>query len=79
MLVVVTEQQVLSPRQVCQGCPLADRSGLPRWHQGRLSCALAAERSSSPCNNQRSCTTPTQAQPLQLFRCQMGFQLAEIH
>ncbi len=78
MLVVLTEQQVLSPRQVCQGCLLADRSGLPRWHQGRLSCALAAERGTSSCSH-RPGTTSSQAQPLKLFQCQMGFQLADIH
>ncbi len=78
MLVVLTEQQVLSPRQVCQGCLLADRSGLPRWHQGRLSCALAAERAASSCPSRSRQTAPAPKSPKR-FQCQMGFQLAEIN
>ncbi|NJL01758.1 MAG: hypothetical protein HC910_14780 [Spirulinaceae cyanobacterium SM2_1_0] len=78
MLVVLTEEQVLSPRQVCQGCLFADRSGLPRWQQGRLSCACVAERVVGNCTTQGHKASPSSHLP-QHFRCQMGFQLAEIH
>jgi len=33
-----TEEQVIAPHAVCQGCLLADRDGHPRWRGGELRC-----------------------------------------
>jgi hypothetical protein len=64
MLVILNLEQVISPNQVCQGCLLADQSGLPRWHHGKLSCA-------------HHCSKQDQGQPT-IYECQMGFKLANI-
>jgi len=64
MLVILTDQQVLSPQQVCQGCLLADRKGLPRWHQGKLRCGRALGKLA-------------ENQPA-LYECQMGFRVARV-
>ena len=64
MLVILTEEQVISTQQVCQGCLLADRSGLPRWHHGQLSCGNFLGKSG-------------ENQPA-LYQCQMGFRIANI-
>jgi hypothetical protein len=64
MLVILLENQLLSPHQVCQGCLLADRSGQPRWNQGQLRCGHAVRKLS---DNQ-----PDQ------YECQMGFRIANI-
>ena len=64
MLVILTDKQVLSTRQICQGCLMADHSGLPRWRQGKLSCGRALRQSGE--------NKPT------LYQCQMGFQVANI-
>ena len=42
MLVIVMENQLLSPSAVCKDCPMASQSGLPRWQKGRLRCARPA-------------------------------------
>jgi hypothetical protein len=62
VLVIVTEDQLLQPQLICQGCVLADRSGRPRWHQGRLDCGkrLHSEDQSPQ------------------YRCQMGFRVTNI-
>lgn len=57
----MTDEQILSARQVCQNCLMADRSGLPRLHRGQLGCAKALQKSS-----------PGQAQ---IYKCQMGFNV----
>ena len=64
MLVVLTDQQILSTQQICSGCLLATHQGQPRWHQGRLSCGS-------------SLRSPKPQQPA-LYQCQMGFKLAEL-
>ncbi|OKH22063.1 hypothetical protein NIES593_14110 [Hydrococcus rivularis NIES-593] len=64
MLVILTDEQIISTQQVCSGCLLANSHGLPRWHHGKLGCghSLAkADRHSS-----------------ELYECQMGFVLANI-
>lgn len=66
MLVVLMDEQVLSPKQVCQNCLLADRRGLPRWHQGNLGCGQMLRRLTD------------QQQP-ELYECQMGFRLARLN
>jgi hypothetical protein len=64
MLVVLCEEQILSVQQICQGCLLADRTGLPRKRQGKPCCAHLLGKS-----NQSQPTT---------YECEMGFRLAEI-
>jgi hypothetical protein len=64
MLVILTDEQVLSPSQVCQGCLLADKSGQPRWRQGKLGCGHAIGKF-------------TANQPDQ-YECEMGFRVANV-
>lgn len=64
MLVVLLEEQILSPKQVCQNCLLADHSGLPRWRKGNLGCG-------------RTLRSLKNQQP-ELYECQMGFRLANL-
>jgi hypothetical protein len=64
MLVILMDEQILSTKQVCQGCLLANNQGLPRWRQGELGCGHSLEKKQ---NNQ-----PT------LYECQMGFRVANI-
>lgn len=64
MLVVVMENQLLSPQQVCQSCLMADQSGQPRWQPGKLRCGRALTK--APDN------LPEQ------YECQMGFRIANI-
>lgn len=66
MLVILTEDQLLSPQVVCQSCVLADRQGQPRWHRDRLYCGCLLDQAS---NNE-----PQTKQ----YRCQMGFRVAEV-
>jgi hypothetical protein len=64
MLVVMMEEQLLSPAAICPTCLMADQAGNPRWHQGRLRCGrLVADNNSG--------------QPPQ-YECQMGFRIANI-
>ena len=64
MLVIVMEEQILSVQKVCQGCLLANRSGLPRWRKGELCCghSLAKAEKNQPA----------------LYECEMGFRIANI-
>lgn len=64
MLVLLMEEQVLSPQVVCQSCLLADRDGQPRWRGGQLRCGHAIRKL-------------TEHQPDQ-YECQMGFRIANI-
>ncbi|HEY9599391.1 MAG TPA: hypothetical protein V6D33_17135 [Cyanophyceae cyanobacterium] len=64
MLVILMDEQILSPSQVCQSCLLADKNGQPRWHQGRLRCGHTIRKLS---NNQ-----PDQ------YECEMGFRIANV-
>jgi hypothetical protein len=64
MLVILMDDQVLAPEQVCQSCLLADRSGNPRWRGGQLYCGQAIRKL-------------TEQQPEQ-YECIMGFRIAEI-
>jgi len=65
MLVVITEEQLLSAEHICQGCLLADQSGLPRWREGKLGCAHSLTKSQE--------NRPT------VYRCQMGFRITNIN
>jgi hypothetical protein len=64
MLVILMENQVLAPQQVCQSCLLADGSGQPRWRGGQLRCGQAIGKF-------------TEQQPDQ-YECMMGFRIAQI-
>jgi hypothetical protein len=64
MLVIVMENQLIAPQQVCQACLMADQSGQPRWNQGQLRCGRALGK-------------PTEMMPEQ-FECQMGFRVVHI-
>ncbi|MBD1919591.1 hypothetical protein H6F77_00445 [Microcoleus sp. FACHB-831] len=64
MLVILTDEHILSPKQVCQTCLLADQSGQPRWRGGQLRCGYAIGKLN-------------ENQPAQ-YQCQMGFRLANI-
>lgn len=64
MLVILMDEQILSPACVCQTCLLADHSGQPRWRQGKLGCGRAVRKLSPQ-------------QPDQ-YQCEMGFRVANI-
>jgi hypothetical protein len=64
MLVILTDEQILSTQQVCQGCLLATHQGLPRWYQGTLRCGQIL--------SQAEHSQPT------LYECKMGFRIANI-
>jgi hypothetical protein len=61
---MMTENQIITPQQVCPTCLMADQSGQPRWHEGQLRCGRALDRLSD-------------RQPEQ-FECQMGFRVVHI-
>ncbi|MGC1306099.1 MAG: hypothetical protein WA885_02630 [Phormidesmis sp.] len=64
MLVILMEDRLLPPATVCQSCPMASQSGLPRWHQGRLRCGRLVEKSLEK--------IPAQ------YECTMGFRVADL-
>jgi hypothetical protein len=64
MLVILMNEQILAPEQVCQSCLLADGSGQPRWRSGQLRCGQAIHKL-------------TQQQADQ-YECIMGFHIAHI-
>jgi len=64
MLVIVMEKQIISPNDVCPGCLMADQSGQPRWHHGKLGCGRSLSRSAEALPDQ--------------YECQMGFRVANI-
>ena len=64
MLVILTDEHILSTQKVCQGCLLADSQGSPRWRQGKLGCGHSLHKQG---NKQAD-----------LYECQMGFRVANI-
>ncbi|NET31619.1 MAG: hypothetical protein F6K19_06415 [Cyanothece sp. SIO1E1] len=64
MLVILMENQLLPPEQVCQGCLLANQRGQPRWEHGELRCG-------------RTLSKFTESQPDQ-YECQMGFRIINL-
>ncbi len=64
MLVILMDEQILSPACVCQTCLLADQSGQPRWRQGKLGCGLAVRK-----------LTPQQRDQ---YEGEMGFRVANV-
>ncbi len=64
MLVVMMNDQLLSPAAICQSCLMANQQGQPRFHHGHLTCG-------------RRLLTSHDNQPAQ-YECQMGFRIANI-
>ncbi|MBD2664748.1 hypothetical protein B6N60_01836 [Richelia sinica FACHB-800] len=64
MLVILMDNQILAPEQVCQSCLLANGNGQPRWRGGQLTCGQAIRKL-------------TEQQPMQ-YECVMGFRVANI-
>jgi hypothetical protein len=64
MLVILTDEHILSTHQVCQGCLLATGDGQPRWRGGKLGCGQSLGKAATH--------QPT------LYECQMGFKIANI-
>ncbi|MCU0534654.1 MAG: hypothetical protein MUD14_12240 [Hydrococcus sp. Prado102] len=64
MLVILTDEQIISTQQVCSGCLLANSHGLPRWNRGKLGCGHSLGKGNSDRAN--------------LYECQMGFVLANV-
>lgn len=64
MLVILTDEHIISTKQVCQNCLLADQSGQPRWRGGQLRCGYAISKI-------------TEKQPEQ-YECHMGFRLVNL-
>ncbi|WP_017303802.1 hypothetical protein [Spirulina subsalsa] len=75
MLVILTDDQILSPQNICSGCLLANRQGLPRWRNGKLGCCAATY----PTPSTRASIAPcSQTSCLESYVCQMGFRVANI-
>ena len=64
MLVILMDNQIIAPDRVCQSCLLADQTGQPRWHRGKLGCGQAVKK-----------VTEQQSEQ---FECVMGFRVAQI-
>ncbi len=73
MLVILMENQLLQPATVCQSCPMASQSGLPRWQQGRLRCGRPVTKALDT----DSIQSPQNQSPQQ-YECAMGFRIAEL-
>ena len=77
MLVILTDEQILSPQKVCQSCLLADQSGLPRWRQGKLGCGHILRLGGALAKLKTDLCSNTEGEP-ELYECQMGFRIANI-
>jgi hypothetical protein len=71
MLVILTERQILSTKQVCSSCLMADSGGLPRWRKGTLCCG-------HPVAKQNSDSKLAASDRAKIYECQMGFHLTDI-
>ena len=69
MLVVLMKDQLLPPATVCQSCPMANQSGLPRWHRGQLRCGRPIAETLA--------TRTSDHAPAQ-YECTMGFRIAKL-
>ncbi|BAZ46696.1 hypothetical protein NIES4102_37360 [Chondrocystis sp. NIES-4102] len=63
MIVMIADEQILSAKQVCRNCLMADQSGLPRWHGEELHCGKALQKTSKQAT---------------IYRCQMGFDVTQV-
>jgi len=68
MLVVLMNEQIISPQTVCQSCLMADTQGKPRWRRGKLLCGRALTLMADEVSDR-----PNQ------YECQMGFRIADIN
>ena len=73
MLVILTEKQVLSTKQVCSNCLMADSAGSPRWRQGKLCCGHLIENTANDFSSAEA-----QCKRAKIYQCQMGFHLTNI-
>lgn len=74
MVVLLTEQGILSPRQVCPGCILASAQGLPRFRGGHLSCGRSGAV-------EAKAQAREEAQPEEAAMgqdCPMGFRVIDV-
>ena len=81
MLVILTEQQVLSTKQVCSNCLLADSGGVPRWRKGKLCCGHPINQQASNQDREASAIAQLDEKPLsnnKIYECEMGFRVANI-
>ena len=78
MLVIVTKNQLLQPAMVCQSCPMASQSGLPRWQHGRLRCGRPVTKALDTGSSQSLQNPSLQDQSPQQYECAMGFRVAEL-
>lgn len=75
MLVILMNDQLISPQVVCQGCLMADQHGQPRWHSGKLLCGRVLQCSTVEGGD----TCYAQVNPRHnQYECQMGFRVADI-
>lgn len=64
MLVILIKEELINPQAICQTCLLANKSGEPRWKEGKLGCGHAVGK-------------VTEQQP-DWYECSMGFRIANI-
>lgn len=85
MLVIVMKDRLLLPAAVCQGCPMASQSGLPRWRQGRLRCGRPIEHprghlqhSLLDSHASEGCIDTSENKVPMQYECTMGFRIAHL-
>lgn len=64
MLMILMDNQLISPDRVCTSCLMATQQGQPRWRQGQLRCGRAIAAADEFAVKQ--------------YECQMGFRVADI-
>ncbi len=64
MLVILIKEQIIPHQKVCKSCLLADKTGEPRWYNGKLGCGETVSKI-------------TEKQP-DWYECMMGFRIADI-
>ena len=64
MIVMITDEQILLAKQVCQNCLMSDHSGLPRWRNSSLKCGKALQQQP--------------LEQAKIYRCQMGFNVTQV-
>jgi hypothetical protein len=69
MLVILMEDQIFPPEQICQSCLMADSSGQPRWRGGKLRCGEAIHKFDQNDHTEEQ---------LEQYECAMGFRIANI-
>jgi hypothetical protein len=73
MIVMIVDQQILSPKQICQNCLMSDQSGLPRWHDSQLGCGKMRLHSGG------GASSPQTSKQAQVYECQMGFNVTWVN